>query len=282
MAVAVGSYRVPVGAVADMDVFAQSPTALALSTGGVRQRPPVIAMSKVTKTYGVGDIEVHALQATNLTIERGDYIAIMGASGSGKSTLMNILGCLDVPTSGRYRLAGIDVSQLSGDDVADIRNRRIGFVFQSFNLIPRTSALANVEMPLIYGGMKRAARRELATRALTRVGLDHRLHYLPNQLSGGQQQRVAIARAIVTNPAMILADEPTGALDSTSTAEVLAIFDELNMEGRTVVVITHEDEVARHAKRIIRLRDGLIVDDTRYAPVDGLPPHVRASLEPAS
>lgn len=262
------------GAAAEMSMPAPALTA-------IRRPMPVIAMRNVTKTYGMGDIEVHALRATNLTIERNDFIAIMGASGSGKSTLMNILGCLDVPTSGRYRLAGVDVSQLGGDAVADIRNRRIGFVFQSFNLIPRTTALANVEMPLVYGGMKRAERRELAVRALTRVGLDHRLHYVPNQLSGGQQQRVAIARAIVTNPAMILADEPTGALDSTSTAEVLDIFDELSIEGRTVVVITHEDEVARHAKRIIRLRDGMIIDDTRQAPVDGLPPRANKALETA-
>jgi putative ABC transport system ATP-binding protein len=262
-----------------MDTALQPPSALAAVPTPGRPRPPVIAMRNVTKTYGVGDVEVHALRATTLTIERSDYIAIMGASGSGKSTLMNILGCLDVPTSGRYRLAGIDVSQLDGDAVADIRNRRIGFVFQSFNLIPRTSALANVEMPLVYGGMKRAERRNLAIRALTRVGLNHRLDYFPNQLSGGQQQRVAIARAIVTNPAMILADEPTGALDSTSTAEVLAIFDELNAEGRTVVVITHENEVALHAKRVIRLRDGVIVDDDRRAAVDGLPPRIHESAE---
>jgi putative ABC transport system ATP-binding protein len=248
----------------------------------IRPRPPVIAMRNVTKTYGQGDIEVHALQHISLTIERGDYLAIMGASGSGKSTLMNILGCLDVPTSGRYRLAGVDVGHLGQNDVADIRNRRIGFVFQSFNLIPRTSALANVEMPLVYGGMKRADRRPLAVRALTLVGLADRLNHFPNQLSGGQQQRVAIARAIVTNPAMILADEPTGALDSTSSAEVLMIFDGLNMEGRTVVVITHEDEVARHAKRVIRLRDGSIVDDFRNAPADGLPPLARQSLPSAS
>ena len=251
-----------------------------LATG--RPRPPVIAMHNVTKTYGVGDVEVHALRATTLTIERRDYIAIMGASGSGKSTLMNIIGCLDAPTSGRYRLAGIDVSQLDGDAVADIRNRRIGFVFQSFNLVPRTTALANVELPLVYGGMKRSERRELAVRALTRVGLDNRLDYFPNQLSGGQQQRVAIARAIVTNPAMILADEPTGALDSTSSAEVLAIFDQLNADGRTVVVITHEDEVARHAKRAIRLRDGVIIDDTRHAAVADLPPLLHGPLEPTS
>jgi len=238
----------------------------------VRARPPVIEMHDISKVYGQGDIEVHALRGISLKIERGDYVAIMGASGSGKSTLMNILGCLDVPSTGRYRLAGADVSHLTDNDVADVRNRRIGFVFQSFNLIPRTTALVNVEMPLVYGGMKGHQRRQLAVAALARVGLGARLEHFPNQLSGGQQQRVAIARAIVTNPAMILADEPTGALDSTSTAEVLAIFDELSLEGRTVVVITHEDEVAAHAKRVIRLRDGEIISDVRNAPADGRPP----------
>ena len=243
-------------------------------TPAVRAPAPVIVMRSISKVYGQGDVEVHALRDVSLTIERGDYVAIMSASGSGKSTLMNILGCLDEPTTGRYRLAGADVSRLEDNDVADIRNRRIGFIFQSFNLIARTSALVNVEMPLVYGGMKRALRRERAIASLTRVGLGNRLDHHPNQLSGGQQQRVAIARAIVTNPAMILADEPTGALDSGSTGEVLGIFDELNIEGRTVVVITHEDEVAEHAKRVIRLRDGEIVSDERQAPVRGLPPKV--------
>jgi len=217
----------------------------------------------VSKVYGAGDVEVHALRSVSLTIERGEYVAVMGASGSGKSTLMNIVGCLDVPTSGRYRLAGIDVSTMSDDDLADVRNRRIGFVFQSFNLIPRTTALANVELPLVYGGMKRHARRERARGALERVGLVDRVGHLPNQLSGGQQQRVAIARAIVTNPAMILADEPTGALDSTSTADVLGLFEELNREGRTIVVITHEADVAARAQRVVRLFDGAVVSDER-------------------
>ena len=249
-------------------------------------RPPVIALRDVTKVYGTGDVEVHALRGVSLLIERGDYVAIMGASGSGKSTLMNILGCLDVPTAGRYRLAGIDVATLGDDELADIRNRRIGFVFQSFNLIPRTTALANVELPLVYGGMKRHARRERALGALARVGLDDRIDHMPNQLSGGQQQRVAVARAIVTNPAMILADEPTGALDSTSTADVLGLFDELNREGRTVIVITHEAEVAAHARRIIRLFDGAVLSDERSRPVAppglGAPPGSRPTAQAAA
>ena len=239
-----------------------------------RPRPPVIAIRNVTKTYGMGEVEVHALRGVSLVIERGDYVAIMGASGSGKSTLMNIIGCLDVPSTGRYKLAGVDVSTLEGDAVSDVRNRRIGFIFQSFNLIPRTTAMSNVELPLVYGGLKKADRRARAINALDRVGLGDRLDHMPNQLSGGQQQRVAIARAIVTNPALILADEPTGALDSASTAEVLVMFDQLNMEGRTIVVITHEDDVAKHAKRIVRLRDGEIISDERIAAVSEPPPLV--------
>ena len=233
---------------------------------------PVIAMRKVSKVYGEGEVQVHALRDVSLVIERGDYVAIMGVSGSGKSTLMNIIGCLDVPTSGGYWLAGADVSAMNDDDLADIRNRRIGFIFQSFNLIPRTTALSNVELPLVYAGVKRVARRKRASIALALVGLADRVEHRPNELSGGQQQRVAIARAIVTNPAMILADEPTGALDSSSTAEVLAMFDALNHSGRTVVVITHENEVARHAKRIIRLRDGMVVSDERQVDVSAAPP----------
>ena len=239
-----------------------------------RRRPAVIELRRISKIYGVGDIEVHALKDISLDIERGDFVAIMGASGSGKSTLMNVIGCLDVATKGRYRLAGTDVGNLTDDEQATIRNRRIGFIFQSFNLIPRTTALVNVELPLVYAGVKRGERRDRAIAALERVGLGARIDHMPNQLSGGQQQRVAIARAIVTNPAIILADEPTGALDSTSTAEVLSIFEELNMERRTVVVITHEDEVAVHAKRVVRFRDGEIVSDVRQATIRGLPPKV--------
>ena len=231
-----------------------------------RNSRPVISVDRLSKTFGAGETAVRALHEVSLNIGTGDYVAIMGASGSGKSTLMSILGCLDVPTAGRYRLAGIDVAGLDDEDQAQIRNRFIGFVFQSFNLIPRTSALWNVELPLIYQNVARVERRERAMEALTAVGLANRVDHLPSELSGGQQQRVALARAIVTNPALILADEPTGALDSTATEEVLAMFDRLNAERRTVVVITHEDTVAAHAKRVVRLRDGVIISDISQTP----------------
>ena len=224
---------------------------------------PVVHVERLRKTFGSGETAVHALRDVSFTIERGDYVAIMGASGSGKSTLMSIIGCLDVPTAGRYLLACIDVATLDDEDQAQIRNRFIGFVFQSFNLVPRTTALANVELPLVYQDCSRAQRRERALSALETVGLSDRLDHLPSELSGGQQQRVALARAVVTDPALVLADEPTGALDSVSTMEVLAMFDRLNEQHRTVVVITHEDAVAEHAKRIVRLRDGSIVSDER-------------------
>jgi putative ABC transport system ATP-binding protein len=222
----------------------------------------MIELEGVTKTYGNGDVMVRALGPVDLLVEEGDFVAIMGPSGSGKSTMMNILGCLDVPTSGRYTLDGIDVSKLRDNKLAAIRNTRIGFVFQSFNLIPRTSALRNVELPLIYAG-ERSGRRERARAALERVGLGARADHLPNELSGGQQQRVAVARALVTNPAIILADEPTGNLDTTSTVEIMRLLEELNDSGRTVVLITHEPEVAEFAKRVIELRDGHIVRDVR-------------------
>ena len=222
---------------------------------------PVIAVRNLTKTYSMGAVEVRALRGVSLVVERGDFVAIMGASGSGKSTLMNILGCLDGPTTGHYELDGVDVRALDETELAYVRNRKIGFVFQSYNLIPRTSAVANVELPLMYGGMKRAARRRIALLALEAVGLGDRVDHLPSELSGGQQQRVAVARALATRPAMILADEPTGNLDSESTREVLEIFARLNERGRTVVLITHEDDVAAYARRIIRLRDGLVVSD---------------------
>jgi putative ABC transport system ATP-binding protein len=229
---------------------------------------PVLDVRDVTKVYGQGDTEVRALRGLSMTVERGEYVAIMGASGSGKSTLMNILGCLDIPTTGEYFLDGVDVSRLSDRQLALVRNRRIGFVFQSFNLIPRTTALANVELPLAYAGMKAAERRRRARAALAMVGLSDREGHEPNQLSGGQQQRVAVARALVTAPALVLADEPTGNLDTQSTADMLAVLDRLNRGGRTILLITHEDDVARHANRLIRLVDGRIVSDVRKDAAD--------------
>jgi putative ABC transport system ATP-binding protein len=226
----------------------------------------MIELKDVTKVYGNGAVQVRALGPVDLTVEEGDLVAIMGPSGSGKSTMMNILGCLDVPSGGRYSLDGIDVSKLRDNKLAGIRNTRIGFVFQSFNLIARTSAVRNVELPLVYAGV-RAGRRARALAALERVGLGERAHHMPNELSGGQQQRVAVARALVTEPAMILADEPTGNLDTTSTIEVMKLLVELNDTGRTVVLITHEPEVAEFAKRVIELRDGHIVKDVRQQQV---------------
>ncbi len=236
---------------------------------------PVIDLARVTKTYGEGETAVHAVAGVDLVVERGDYVAVMGASGSGKSTLMNIIGCLDEPTRGRYLLDGVDVRRRQEATLSRIRNRKIGFIFQSFNLIPRTSALRNVELPLAYAGVKPGERRARALAALDKVGLADRTDHEPSQLSGGQQQRVAVARAIVTEPVLLLADEPTGALDSHSTADVLDLFDELSAAGRTIVVITHEVEVAHRAKRILRMRDGLIVADDRTVPVHELPPAFR-------
>jgi putative ABC transport system ATP-binding protein len=222
----------------------------------------VIELREIVKTYAIGEIEVQALRGVSLTVERGDFVAIMGASGSGKSTMMNIIGCLDVPTRGWYWLDGVDVRKLDETSLSRVRSRKIGFVFQSYNLIARTSALANVELPLSYMGVKSRERRERALQALESVGLSDRAEHVPSELSGGQQQRVAVARALVTNPALILADEPTGNLDSVASGDVMDIFSEVHRAGRTVVVITHEEEVAARAHRVIRLRDGQIVSDT--------------------
>jgi putative ABC transport system ATP-binding protein len=236
---------------------------------------PVIELRDASKTYGLGQIQVRALRDVSMRIERGDFVAIMGSSGSGKSTMMNIIGCLDTATSGRYLIDGTDVSHMDEDELSDLRNRKIGFVFQSFNLVARTSAIANVELPLAYAGMNRADRHRRAKAALAGVGMADREAHQPSELSGGQQQRVAVARALVTNPSLILADEPTGNLDSHSTEDVLRIFAGLNDEGRTVVLITHEPDVAAQTKRVVTLSDGEIVDDRRSVGVHDPPPPPR-------
>jgi putative ABC transport system ATP-binding protein len=227
-------------------------------------RPPgdlVIHIEGVTKLYQMGDEIIRALRGVALKIHRNEYLAIMGPSGSGKSTLMNMLGCLDTPTAGHYQFSGKDVSSMSDDELAEIRNREIGFVFQTFNLLPRSNALHNVELPLIYAGVHRHERIERAKQALENVGLGDRMHHRPNELSGGQRQRVAIARALVTRPSIILADEPTGNLDSRTGVEIMELFERLYEQGNTIIVVTHEEDIARHARRIVRLRDGLIESD---------------------
>ena len=221
----------------------------------------VAELSGVSKIYGQGDLEVRALDQLDLIVHSGDYLAVMGASGSGKSTAMNILGCLDRPTGGRYRLNGIAVEQLNDDELADLRNQSLGFVFQQFHLLPHASAMENVMLPMVYAGIPLDERKERAASALDRVGLSQRLDNRPNQLSGGQQQRVAIARAIINRPSLLLADEPTGALDSNTTAEVLELFDELHQQGITLVMVTHEDDVAARAHRIACFQDGRIVNE---------------------
>ena len=220
----------------------------------------VLDVRGLSKVYGEGETAVHALRDVDFTVRRGEYVAVVGHSGSGKSTLLNMLGCLDAPTSGRYLLEGLDVADLDERQQAVLRNRQIGFVFQAFNLIPRTTALANVELPLIYAGVGRRVRRERALAALSLVGLGDRADHRPNQLSGGQQQRVAVARALVTTPALLLADEPTGNLDTASTADVLGLFDRLHRAGRTIVIITHDDEVAARAERVVLVTDGRVTE----------------------
>ncbi len=223
----------------------------------------LIRLQNISRLYQMGAETVHALRDVSMEIGRGEYVAIMGPSGSGKSTLMNLIGCLDTPTAGRYELNGLAVSDMDDNQLAEIRNREIGFVFQTFNLLPRSNALHNVELPLIYSGVAVEERREVALTALSSVGLSDRIHHKPNELSGGQRQRVAIARALVNRPSIVLADEPTGNLDSRTGVEIMALFEQLSQKGNTLIVVTHEEDVARHARRIIRLRDGLIAGDER-------------------
>ena len=223
----------------------------------------LIRLQKISRRYQMGAETVHALREVTLEIQRGEYVAIMGPSGSGKSTLMNLVGCLDTPTAGTYELNGSHVSEMNDNQLAEIRNREIGFIFQTFNLLPRSDALRNVELPLVYAGVGRRERREIALDALTSVGLADRIHHRPNELSGGQRQRVAVARALVNKPSLLLADEPTGNLDSKTGVEIMALFANLWERGNTIIVVTHEEEIARHARRIIRIRDGLIASDER-------------------
>ena len=231
-------------------------------------REPVIHVEGLTKVYGHGEAEVHALAGVDLLVEAGEYVAVMGPSGSGKSTLMNVVGCLDTGSAGRYLLDGVDVRRLVDRQLSYVRNRKIGFIFQSFNLVPRTSALRNVELPLAYAGVPAVVRRERALAALDRVGLSDRVRHLPSELSGGQQQRVAVARAIVTDPVLLLADEPTGALDSTTTKQVMELLVELHQQGMTIVLVTHDPNIATYAERVVSFSDGVIVSD-ETKPKDG-------------
>ena len=228
---------------------------------------PLIAIDRLARHYVVGGETVRALDGVSFDIRQGEWVAIMGQSGSGKSTLMNLLGCLDTATSGTYRLNGADVETLADDALADLRNEEIGFVFQTFQLLPRASAVANVELPLVYRGLPRRERRAMAEAALRSVGLANRMHHRPNELSGGQRQRVAIARALVNNPSILLADEPTGALDTRTSVEIMALFEELYQEGNTIILVTHEEDIARHAHRIIKLLDGMVIHDEPNEPI---------------
>jgi putative ABC transport system ATP-binding protein len=238
----------------------------------------LIHLHNISRRYQMGAETIHALREVSLDIQRGEYVAIMGPSGSGKSTIMNLIGCLDTPSSGEYELNGIRVSEMDDNQLAEIRNKEIGFIFQTFNLLPRSDALRNVELPMVYWGMPAAERRQVALDALASVGLADRVHHKPNELSGGQRQRVAVARALVNKPSLLLADEPTGNLDTKTGIEILALFEDLSRRGNTIIVVTHEEAVARHARRIVRIRDGLIASDEPTSQIvpDAVPPKLNA------
>ena len=239
----------------------------------------LIHLQNISRRYQMGVETVHALRDVSLEIQRGEYVAIMGPSGSGKSTLMNLIGCLDTPSAGHYGLNGVSISEMDDNQLAEIRNREIGFVFQTFNLLARSNALHNVELPLIYAGISAEERRHLALEALAQVGLTDRIHHKPNELSGGQRQRVAVARALVNKPSLLLADEPTGNLDSRTGAEIMALFNDLSRKGNTIIVVTHEEDIAKHARRIIRLHDGMIASDEKQ--VEGRESRVEGNTNPA-
>ena len=241
----------------------------------------LIEITGITKVYRMGQEDVQALRGVSLSIQKGEYVAVMGPSGSGKSTLMNLVGCLDTPTDGSYRLNGNEVARMSDDELAAIRNREIGFVFQTFNLLPRTSAVAQVELPLVYSGVPRKERYDRAVEALRAVGLADRMSHHPSELSGGQRQRVAVARALVNRPSLLLADEPTGNLDSKTGADIMALFDALNRQGNTIVLVTHEEDIAAHARRVVRLLDGRIVDDHKDGAAAPASPSAPSATAPA-